>query len=409
MTDRTPNATPPAGSRFDALEGWRGIACLMVFAYHCGVNLRQPPVAVFGFCGVHLFFVLSGYLLFKPYAEAMAGGWPVPDTRRFYARRLLRIVPPYLVSLAAFVLLRVATGVHRPGVGNVLLHATLAFNYDPRVDFFSINAVYWSLAIEVQFYLLLPAACLAVGRVLRGRPAVLACVIGFVVVGVLSRFAEVRYLRAYYAAVGNADGVRFRSVLAYLDLFGFGMAVAACGTGQWAAALGRRSTRAGLAVAGVAVVVAANDWCARSTGGAWQSGTSDVFLTGFCPVLCSGVGLLLLAVVSHPGGGAGWLRAWPLRRAGEISYSLYLYHTGVQFFVIRLGLGRTWGYTPMTLLNATVSLGPAVVAAAVMYYLVERPSLQWVARVRAGGPRAAGVAASSSIPSSPSSDALLGP
>ena len=135
-----PDAT--SRSRFAALEGWRGAACLMVFCYHCGLSQPRPPLAAFGFTGVHLFFVLSGFLLFRPYASALTDGRPVPPTGNFYLRRLVRIGPPYLVSLAAFVALRLVVRVNVPSAWDVVAHALLVFNYDPRLNFFGINPVY---------------------------------------------------------------------------------------------------------------------------------------------------------------------------------------------------------------------------------------------------------------------------
>ncbi len=54
--------------------------------------------------GVHLFFVLSGFLLFLPYARAMLQDRPLPTARRFYQRRALRILPAYWVCMIALVL-----------------------------------------------------------------------------------------------------------------------------------------------------------------------------------------------------------------------------------------------------------------------------------------------------------------
>ena len=78
-----------------SLDMWRGVACLMVFAFHTGASFRWPPLAFYGNSGVHLFFVLSGYLIFQPFLKSMGGSKPMPSIGRFYARRFLRIYPPY--------------------------------------------------------------------------------------------------------------------------------------------------------------------------------------------------------------------------------------------------------------------------------------------------------------------------
>jgi peptidoglycan/LPS O-acetylase OafA/YrhL len=380
----------PQPRRFDTLEGWRGIACLMVLAYHCGVNLRNPPFAIFGFTGVHLFFVLSGYLLFRPYASAMMQGRAIPDARSFYLRRFIRIFPPYLISLFAFVLLRWVGGSKPPTASNVGAHVFLVFNYFPQIDFFSINAVYWSLAIEMQFYLLLPIVCFIAVRLFSGRVgirSVIMCVSAFLALGVFSRWIEVRYVARYYAAVNNSDHVRFRSVFAYLDLFGFGMGVAALQANSGEPFVKRlirdRFSRGLLATAGLFLCIVANDWCALTTGGTWQSKGTTAYLTFFPVILCGGLSLLLLYIVTSSANGPAWLRFRVLRWAGEISYSLYLYHTGIQFFVFKLHLFRSGSYDRMAWGNAIVSLAPAVAVAILMYIFVERPSLRLAAQTRA--------------------------
>ena len=360
----------------------------MVFAYHVGVNLRTPPFAAYGFCGVHMFFVLSGYLLFRPYASAMMDRRPLPETGNFYLRRFIRILPPYLLALILFVVLRSALRVKGPTPWNVISHALLIFNYSPRIDFYSINAVLWSLAIEVQFYLLLPVVCLIAWRACARRPGpvpVIVAVAGLLVLGVAARALEVHSLGNYYAAIGNPDGIRYRSTFAYLDLFAFGMAVAAvqmAGTPRLREIWQQPTIRVGLLLLGVALFFGANDWCARATGGLWQSTGPATFVICFPIVLCAALAALLFLIVTHAGDGPALLRFRWLRTVGEMSYSLYLYHVGVQFFILKLNLFNSWSYNHMTIGNALVAIGPALLVSAVMYRAVEKPCLRWVSTIR---------------------------
>src|SRR5215470_6644912 len=97
-----------------ALDGLRAAAALSVLVYHA-IRAITHQVSVFGLdftfawyytqTGVHLFFVLSGFLLFMPYARALVLGRPLPSARQFYRRRALRILPAYYVCLAILVLL----------------------------------------------------------------------------------------------------------------------------------------------------------------------------------------------------------------------------------------------------------------------------------------------------------------
>src|SRR5581483_8951223 len=138
MTPR-PNPGPPIPDRNDALDGLRAVACLMVFVYHVGYAQLRPPLVFLGFTGVHVFFVLSGYLLFRPFLPGLLGERPLPDWRRYAIRRFLRIYPAYAVCLVVSSLARVAAHDKPPTVGNFVGHLLLVFNYTDRSNFFTIN------------------------------------------------------------------------------------------------------------------------------------------------------------------------------------------------------------------------------------------------------------------------------
>jgi peptidoglycan/LPS O-acetylase OafA/YrhL len=108
----------PSPATIPALDGVRAIACLSVVGYHISLITRDMHLwtpghhplldALFlsGNSGVMLFFVLSGFLLFLPYARALVTAQPLPDARLFYLRRGWRILPGYYVSLVLIVLLQ---------------------------------------------------------------------------------------------------------------------------------------------------------------------------------------------------------------------------------------------------------------------------------------------------------------
>ena len=180
--------------RDEALDGLRAIAALMVVFYHCGVQLQVPPLVIPGYSGVHLFFVLSGYLISRPFWGRLVNGQPLPSWRKYGARRFVRIYPTYFVALAFFIVMRFAGHLHAPTFADVFLHVLLVFNWGDAAQFLAINIVMWTLAIEAQFYVILPIAAALARRLApaRGRLGALLVGLAFVLIGWVSRWLEYR-------------------------------------------------------------------------------------------------------------------------------------------------------------------------------------------------------------------------
>jgi len=397
---RPPTAGPAGPHRDDALDGLRGAAAFLIYFYHLGLNLGRPPLRVWGFTGVQVFFVLSGYLISGPFLAALRGDRPSPDLRRYAARRFLRIYPPYAVALALFAAVRFAQDLKPPDPRNLVTHALLVFNLLGPRDFFGVNAVFWSLAVEAQFYVILPAAAWSTMRLTgrRGRGLAWGFVTAFVVLGLGARAWE--FLRS--AGPGSVTaGTRFVGPMAFLDLFGAGMVVA-CLADQWGDRLARRpSTRLGLVAAGLAVYLTANAWSTAVAPQGWMLGPDLVYTLGFPAAICGATALGLVGVVTRPAGVPCRPLTWPpLVAVGAASYSLYLYHNGVQFLAWKLiPFGRLPAAAADPLAVALLALPPTLALAALMYRLVERPSLRLGLR-DSSHPRAAAEAVGLADPSS---------
>ncbi|HYY34179.1 MAG TPA: acyltransferase, partial [Gaiellaceae bacterium] len=191
---------------------------------------------------VVLFFVLSGFLLYRPYASAIVREEPLPSFRRYYRNRALRILPAYWVILAAtaFVLQaavigyqphQYATGITRD-LRMFVNDFLLMQNYSPRTLWTGITPT-WSLAIEVVFYVTLPLIVLSavlVDRRLarRGlrRWAILAPVVLMVAIGVGGKVATAFLFGGRTSMSTSWHAVMQFSFLGYADVFAWGMLVA---------------------------------------------------------------------------------------------------------------------------------------------------------------------------------------
>lgn len=159
-------------TRFDELDGLRALAMTLVFVYHFGLftgpfleigpGLAAPTtwgarVIPNLQVGVEIFFVLSGILIYGPFARARARGAPGPGLRRYARRRFLRIYPAYWLAL---VVLLLRDDIYVNGFANFLKHASLTQTYWP--DFGKVGTrepgmvVAWTLVVEVSFYVFAP-------------------------------------------------------------------------------------------------------------------------------------------------------------------------------------------------------------------------------------------------------------
>src|SRR6185312_4510269 len=155
-------------------------------------NPLLTSVLLAGGAGVTLFFVLSGLLLFLPYAKALLSEQPWPGTRLFYLRRALRIIPGYYFSLAVIVLLAQPQYLEPQHWKEFILFPLFLMD-STRATFQQLNGPFWTLAVEWQFYLLLPWIALGIYLVVRRIRsekrlwAVVGCLLAMIGWGLFSR------------------------------------------------------------------------------------------------------------------------------------------------------------------------------------------------------------------------------
>ncbi|MCM2328526.1 MAG: acyltransferase, partial [Lysobacter sp.] len=394
-TDAAPAAAASAESvraevgDIPAIEGLRGVAVLWVMLFHY-VVLRDgkfddafiallgswAPLDAFvrnGYLGVDLFFLITGFLLTLPWFRHADAGLPAPDWRSFYARRARRILPAYYVQLVLlfFVVLplfypRIWIQSTPFVVGNLGAHVTFLHYMTPLTSSsMTLNGALWTLAIEFQYYLLLPlVAPLFVRWPWRCLAAAAAIAAGWRWLA----WNDLETLVDLYLKLGTKAGVTEKEVRhliatqlpAYSLHFALGIL------------LGRAwMMRRGEVVEGIArwvpvMVAVGSVWGLHAILRQGTSWLGDLGWAAFPILIATGFG----AVVSWPSAWLGRVVAnRPLAWVGKASYSAYLYHLPVLllFNFLLPGFGSVGAFG--------LWVGVVMGVSAMSYRFVEQPFL----------------------------------
>jgi peptidoglycan/LPS O-acetylase OafA/YrhL len=351
-----------AGGFRPDIEGLRGIAVLLVVAYHAGIARVSG-----GFAGVDVFFVLSGYLITDILVREVASTGRI-DYARFYARRARRLLPAatltLLVVLAAATLLLGPMERIEPALSAIAtaLYSSNLFFLARAVDYFASSAETnpflhtWSLAVEEQFYLVWPWLIVVAWRAGRSRRA-LAVVLGAVSLASLATCIWITWKRQPWAFFGTP---------ARAWEFGLGGLAALLPVPAGALA---SAARRWLGWLGLALIV--------GTAFVLRVTTPFPGAAALAPVI--GTTLALVAGASDDARGVHRLLSTrALRWIGARSYAWYLWHWPVLVLALALDRGMpVWG-------RALCALG-ALGVAALSTALVENPIR--FARRLAGAPR----------------------
>jgi peptidoglycan/LPS O-acetylase OafA/YrhL len=353
----------PLSRHLPGLDLLRAIAIGWVMCFHSflvgGLNHHFAWLSRFGWMGVDLFFVLSGFLIGSQVLYPLTHGQAF-SLRVFYIRRAFRILPAFWVMLAlyvAFPWLREA-----PGLEPWWKFATFVVNLS--IDY-ARNAAFshaWSLCVEEHFYVCFPLLAWGLSRRLSAR-AFVSLILTLVVLGIASRTAV--WLHDSHAApVRNwfIEDIYFPT-WNRLDGLLAGVALAALKASRPSAwqALGAYANRA---LMGGILIVALAGWLFWDRTGLLANSIG-------WPILSLGLALLVFAGAQRNGllgrhavPGAAWVAA--------VSYSLYLIHKPMYHIV-----GALYGDTLSRngLLAFAGYAAASLFGAALLYYLVERPGL----------------------------------
>jgi peptidoglycan/LPS O-acetylase OafA/YrhL len=374
-----------------AVDAVRAIGAIAVLGTHVAFNTGAVSGGVWGGflarldVGVAIFFVLSGFLLFRPFADAAARGASRPGFGRYLWRRALRILPAYWLALVAALLLLPQN--RSAPAGDWLRYASLTQIYSPDWNRHGLSQT-WSLATEVAFYLLLPAAVITMLRRQwrPGRTLAVTAVAGLFLVS------------AWFAgmAAGPLSTKTHGTWLPTFALwFAAGMALAtvhvAARTGAISTSRWRLLDEFGAAPV-TCLVLALGLFAVASTP---VTGPRD--LTPASPaelavrtVLFGAIAALVLVPAAF--GPATRFKALletrPARWLGTVSYGLFLWQL-VALELIYLAEDRP-PFTGDLLSTFALTFVVSLVLASLSYYLLERPVMRWGSRWPRGPAEAGG-------------------
>ena len=371
--------SPAPADHLGPLDGLRGIAIALVVWFHVwqitwlpanltlfGATLNFNWICEDGFVGVDLFFFISGFCIFYPYARTLFDGKPRQSLATFAYRRAIKILPSYVFVIAVSIAVGWATFASPlDEVKQIVLHLLFIHTFWDQ-SYGSINGVLWSLATEVQFYVLFPFVCWAVLR----RPW-------------LTFGAMIVIANAYRLAVANNYDVvhQMDQLPGTLDLFAGGMLAAYLYRliGTRAPALAARRVLWTLVAAGGSVAFYAilqGDFNARQIVG-WPE---NWIVYGRPELVVAFFTLALGSLFAFP----LWQRALANRLLvflSAISYNLYLWHQPVARALLLAHLPPWMGHNETSdphwgLAYSFLSMGAAVAVAALVTYGFERPLMQ---------------------------------
>jgi peptidoglycan/LPS O-acetylase OafA/YrhL len=366
--------------RFPLFDSLRAIAALSVLGFHAaffsGAFTSDSPLrqyAVHLDVGVSVFFLISGFLLYRPFVRARHEDRPAPHTGAYAWRRFLRIVPAYWVALTVVTVWLSLDGVFT--ATGVPTYYGFAQIYSTEHGLGGIGQA-WTLAVEVTFYAFLPLWAAAMRRLRGGLRVEL---VALALLWLFSLAWKLFALRRVDASALDA-GPWLMPLPNFLDQFALGMGLAVLSV--HGASLGALERRPWLAWLGAAVAF----WAVSTQvgiSGRLEEGLSDgEFLARHELYSLVALGVLLPAAF-------GWERrdlvrrvlGWrPLLYVGLVSYGVYLWHYAVvkqlaegvnDWLVDSLGLGLELRLLAYLLGGAVLS----VAVASLSYYVIERPAL----------------------------------
>lgn len=371
-------------------DGLRAIFIFIVAWYHIwqqswlspnltigNFTLDIYPLIRSGYMWVDGMLLLSGFLTFLPYARAMLDKKPLPDAAGFYRKRVARILPSYLFCVLLLFFCDALPNNMYPAPRwmwtDILAHLTFTHTFFSFSYFNTcVNVVLWTLAVEVQFYLIFPLLAKAFTK----KPAL--TFIGMAAAAWLYR----GYVTLYVAS----NNIWINQLIAFMDIYAIGF------LGAWIYVKMARSVKPD-----VAVQILMTGVCAVLLYVLWQLVLRQCHVSGYEALrtmqmrnrfALGSVIMMFLLCASYSLGALRWLLSnRGIRFLAGISFQFYIWHQYLAVLLRRLNIPYSasalpnqdgeilwqWKYT-------LLAFGIAFVAAVAATYLIERPAQRLILR-----------------------------
>ena len=368
MTQPNGSVNNPGKNKLAGLDHLRTLAISLVFLYHYRI-FQHPDWTVqagnFGWTGVDLFFVLSGYLIAGQLFHKIAQGKGI-DIGEFYFKRFFRIIPAYLVVLTLYFCFPAFR--EREAPSPLWKYLTFTQNFGLDIKHRGTFSHAWSLCIEEQFYLLLPLIMLAFLHFKAGKKAL------YVLLFLFAAGFAVRALSWYGLVAPHIDtdqfGIEWYKWIYYplqCRLDGLLVGVGLAGLFQFFPTIRDRVTRRGnlLLLLGIGLIIGAYFVCSYQY-------TVHASVFGF-PLVAIAYGTIVAAAVS-PSCFLYKLKAGISGNIAALSYAIYLSHKGVIHLTQELFM--KWGIAGDSNWMFLLCILASLLGALALRYAVERPFLR---------------------------------
>jgi len=365
-----PNPTSEISNKHKllGLDHLRAFAITYVVLFHYQ-KFGHPDwvnkVGEFGWTGVDLFFVLSGYLIAGQLFHHMVKGNGL-SIRVFFTKRFFRIIPPYLVVVMlyfAFPPLR-----EREQMASIWRYLTFTLNFGLDIKNIGTFTHAWSLCIEEQFYLILPLFILLLTKLNRGKKAI------YVLLGLFLSGFLIRYFNWHYFIEPNLQSEGFRALFyqiiyypTYNRLDGLLVGVSIAGLYTFYPFIKESINQYSnfLMLTGVIILIGAYFVCTPQ-----QSFSTAI--VGY-PLIAIGYGFITAAVVC-PNNILYSVKSWLTSQMATLSYGIYLIHKMAfhltQDVLVKAGIDENSNLMLFSCLCSTIAL------ALLLRYTIERPSIK---------------------------------